>query len=103
MNDLIIVESWEYTRNCYLVRMGFLVFVFGMSVCIDKMSIFVSLVGSLCGTSLGYIIPFLIIHHLDKEIPLWKAFINWIVLSMTIVFGILGAFTSLIDLVKDIA
>lgn len=74
-----------------------------MSVCIDKMSIFVSLVGSLCGTSLGYVIPFMIIHHIDKDISLWKAFLNWMILCMTIVFGVLGAFTSLIDLIKDIA
>ncbi|KAL4490900.1 hypothetical protein ABPG72_008636 [Tetrahymena utriculariae] len=103
LSEVFLDEDDEsrFLKYSCLVRLGFLAFVFLMAMSIDRISIFINFIGSICGTALCYFIPVMIIYKNESNIPFWKSLVNWFIFLVALACGIFGAYSSVILFAKD--
>ncbi|EGR27997.1 transmembrane amino acid transporter protein, putative [Ichthyophthirius multifiliis] len=91
-NDLdnINQKKIQYEIKSVFVRVFFTLFIFLSALLLNKVSIFINLIGSVCGTTLSYAIPVIICNKCNKNLSKEQYYINCLILIIGIGFGFFG-------------
>ena len=77
------------------IRIIFTIFIFGSALFLEKVSVFINLIGSVCGTLLSIAIPVVICNKCTPNITNKQFFVNCVILFFGVGFGCFGVKSSL--------